>query len=74
MQFEKVHNKRVDSVQFKLSQKIFAWRISHNLTRSEAAKLVQISIDNYTKIEQGIWQNANDYELVLRRIKNNNIE
>lgn len=68
MQFNKIHNKRIDSIQFKLSQKIFTWRISHNLSKKEVANLITINITKYTEIEQGIWPNEYDYKLVLERL------
>lgn len=74
MQFNKMHNKRIDSIQFKLSQKIFTWRISHNLSKKEVANLITINITKYTKIEQGIWPNEYDYQLVLERLNNANSE
>lgn len=59
-------NQRINSPEFKLSQKIFARRINLNLSRKQAAKLTNLDLDTYTTIEQGIlFNNLNLYKHVL---------
>lgn len=69
MRFDKItsNSSRLNSYQFKLSQKIFGKRISLNLDREEAAQLVGLSIKKYTEIEQGIdfKSSKEKYEKVL---------
>lgn len=76
MRFDKVipDNKkmsdRLNSYQFQLSQEIFGKRVSLNLSRSEAAKLTDLSLDKYTRIEQGIdlESNKEKYQQVLNKL------
>lgn len=59
-------NQRINSLEFKLSQKIFARRINLNISRKQAAKLTNLDLNAYTTIEQGILpNNLNLYKHVL---------
>ena len=59
-------NQRINSLEFKLSQKIFARRINLNISRKQAAKLTNLDLNAYTTIEQGILpNNVNLYKQVL---------
>ena len=59
-------NQRINSPEFKLSQKIFARRINLNISRKQAAKLTNLDLNTYTTIEQGILFNTlNLYNQVL---------
>ena len=59
-------NQRITSLEFKLSQKIFARRINLNISRKQAAKLTNLDLNAYTTIEQGILpNNLNLYKHVL---------
>lgn len=76
MRFDEIKSKstelsiRLNSYQFKLSQKIFGKRINLNLDRNEAAKLVGLSEERYTKFEQGIDLDSSkkEYEEVLHKL------
>lgn len=63
---------RLNSYQFKLSQKIFGRRISLNLSREEAAELTGLSLTQYTRIEQGIDMSSSEeiYSQVLNDLSN----
>lgn len=63
---------RLNSYQFKLSQKIFGKRIALNISRDEAAKLTKLTLEKYTKIEQGIDLNSSEkfYLNVLDNLNN----
>lgn len=62
---------RLNSYQFKLSQKIFSRRIHLGLCRDEAAKFTKLSLKQYTKMEQGIDLDSSeeDYLRVLIDLK-----
>lgn len=63
-------NQRINSPEFKLSQKIFARRINLNISRKQAAKLTNLDLDAYTTIEQGIlFNNINLYRQVLEKLE-----
>lgn len=63
-------NQRINSPEFKLSQKIFARRINLNISRKQAAKLTNLNLDAYTTIEQGIlFNNINLYRQVLEKLE-----
>ena len=63
-------NQRINSPEFKLSQKIFARRINLNISRKQAAKLTNLDLDAYTTIEQGIlFNNLNLYKQVLAKLE-----
>lgn len=63
-------NQRINSPEFKLSQKIFARRIHLNLSRKQAAKLTNLDLNAYTTIEQGIlFNNLNLYKQVLEKLE-----
>lgn len=63
-------NQRINSPEFKLSQKIFGKRINLNLSRKQAAKLTNLDLDTYTTIEQGIlFNNLNLYKQVLEKLE-----
>lgn len=63
-------NQRINSLEFKLSQKIFARRINLNISRKQAAKLANLDLDTYTTIEQGILlNNLNLYKQVLEKLE-----
>lgn len=61
---------RLNSYQFRMSQQIFAKRISLNLTRKQAAKLAGLSVKQYTEFEQGINLAAseNEYRKILNKL------
>lgn len=60
--------KRLNSYQFKLSQRIFAKRLQMNISRNEAARLTGLSLKQYIEFEQGIdmTSSKNDYLKVLK--------
>lgn len=63
-------NQRINSLEFKLSQKIFARRINLNISRKQAAKLTNLDLNAYTTIEQGIlFNNVNLYKQVLEKLE-----
>lgn len=63
-------NQRINSLEFKLSQKIFARRINLNISRKQAAKLTNLDLNAYTTIEQGILpNNLNLYKHVLEKLE-----
>ncbi|MCC4405624.1 hypothetical protein LMB75_05880 [Limosilactobacillus reuteri] len=61
---------RVDSYQFKMSQKILAARVKQGISQQFAAKKAKVSYDDYLNYERGLNVSASkeEYTIILRRI------
>ena len=61
---------RVDSYQFKMSQKILAARVKQGISQQFAAKKAKVSYDDYLNYERGLNVSASkeEYTIILRQI------